>query len=83
MRQFDEPDSPEMWHEQYDGPVDEPDTISYEAELDLLTEVNAHLDDGKKVCAIKAYREATGVGIKEAKAAVDAMCLERNGTARP
>jgi Ribosomal protein L7/L12 C-terminal domain len=39
--------------------------------------VIAELDQGRKIQAIKAYREATGVGLKEAKAAVDAIARER------
>jgi hypothetical protein len=62
---------------------DEPDTLSYESELDLLVEVNAHLDDGRKGYAIGAYREAFRVDLKKSKAAVEAMCLERNGTTHP
>ncbi|NUQ99530.1 MAG: hypothetical protein HOY79_24250 [Streptomyces sp.] len=36
-------------------------------------EVNALLRDGKKIQAIKVYREATGAGLKEAKDAVDKL----------
>lgn len=36
-----------------------------------LDNVRALLRDGKKIPAVKAYREATGVGLKEAKEAVD------------
>ncbi|MCX4882213.1 MULTISPECIES: ribosomal protein L7/L12 [unclassified Streptomyces] len=36
-------------------------------------EVDALLRDGKKIAAIKAYREATGAGLKEAKEAVDKL----------
>ncbi|MEB8340867.1 ribosomal protein L7/L12 [Streptomyces endophyticus] len=36
-----------------------------------LDGVRGLLRDGKKIPAIKAYREATGVGLKEAKDAVD------------
>ena len=39
-----------------------------------LSEVYRHLAEGKKALAIRAYREATGVGLKEAKAEVDEMC---------
>ncbi|MCX5055609.1 ribosomal protein L7/L12 [Streptomyces sp. NBC_00201] len=36
-------------------------------------EVDALLRDGKKIAAIKVYREATGAGLKEAKEAVDKL----------
>jgi ribosomal protein L7/L12 len=38
-----------------------------------LPQVTALLRDGKKIQAIKAYREATGAGLKEAKDAVERM----------
>ncbi|MER5469379.1 ribosomal protein L7/L12 [Streptomyces sp. NPDC002685] len=38
-----------------------------------LPQVTALLRDGKKIQAIKAYREATGAGLKEAKDAVEGM----------
>lgn len=36
-------------------------------------EVNALVRDGKKIKAIKVYREATGAGLREAKEAVDKL----------
>ncbi|MBY8342993.1 ribosomal protein L7/L12 [Streptomyces spinosirectus] len=36
-------------------------------------EINALLVEGKKIQAIKVYREATGAGLKEAKEAVDKL----------
>ncbi|MEV6942465.1 ribosomal protein L7/L12 [Streptomyces sp. NPDC051172] len=36
-------------------------------------EVNALVRDGRKIQAIKVYREATGAGLKEAKEAVDKL----------
>ncbi|WFB06869.1 ribosomal protein L7/L12 [Streptomyces sp. LX-29] len=38
-----------------------------------LERVEALVRDGKTIEAIKAYREATGAGLKEAKDAVDRM----------
>jgi hypothetical protein len=35
-----------------------------------------HLRSGKLILAIKVYRQVTGVSLKEAKAAVDAMAAE-------
>ncbi len=35
------------------------------------------LQDGKKIEAIKVYRQATGVGLKEAKESVEAIASER------
>lgn len=40
---------------------------------DPLADVYYWMDANKKVNAIKAYREATGVGLKEAKAFVDGL----------
>ncbi|MCP2327275.1 ribosomal protein L7/L12 [Hamadaea flava] len=40
-------------------------------------EVAALLAEGKKIQAIKLYRELTGVGLKEAKDAVEAMAAGR------
>jgi ribosomal protein L7/L12 len=40
---------------------------------DAAQDVSALLAAGKKIEAIKAYRTATGVGLKEAKDAVDAL----------
>ncbi len=38
------------------------------------------LETGDKIAAIKAYRDATGTGLKEAKEAVEAMAEERGLT---
>ena len=38
-----------------------------------LDEVAALVRDGRKIQAIKVYREATGAGLKEAKDAVDRL----------
>ncbi|WP_369234476.1 ribosomal protein L7/L12 [Streptomyces sp. R21] len=38
-----------------------------------MDEIDALLRDGKKIQAIKAYREITGAGLKEAKDAVERM----------
>jgi len=40
---------------------------------DVLARVQGLKRDGKKIQAIKVYREATGLDLKEAKAAVDAI----------
>ncbi len=40
---------------------------------DVLTAVQSALRAGEKIAAIKLYREATGVGLAEAKAAVEAL----------
>lgn len=39
----------------------------------VLDEIEALLKRGNKIAAIKLYRTATGVGLKEAKDAVDAV----------
>jgi len=42
-------------------------------QYDPLTPVRELVHAGKKIQAVKLYREMTGVGLKEAKQAVDAM----------
>lgn len=44
-----------------------------------LPEVTALLRDGKKIQAIKAYRQATGADLVEAKAAVERMPVDPKG----
>jgi ribosomal protein L7/L12 len=44
-----------------------------EPEPDVNGEVLRELQAGRKIQAIKAYREATGVGLKEAKDEVEAV----------
>jgi ribosomal protein L7/L12 len=39
-------------------------------------EIESHLFAGRKIQAIKIYREATGLGLKEAKDAVEAIEAE-------
>lgn len=42
-----------------------------------LPEVMAHLEQGKKLHAIKAYRDATGSGLAEAKESVERIARDR------
>jgi hypothetical protein len=57
------------------GPADDPIA---QAEMGIgLDEVWSWLQQGKKIQAIKVYRELTGVGLKEAKDAVERMAGER------
>jgi Ribosomal protein L7/L12 C-terminal domain len=42
-----------------------------------MPDVVNHLDAGNKIQAIKAYRDATGAGLKEAKDAVEEMARRR------
>jgi ribosomal protein L7/L12 len=42
-----------------------------------LDQVHAFLREGKKIQAIKVYREITGVGLKDAKDAVERIAGER------
>jgi ribosomal protein L7/L12 len=44
---------------------------------DPLHEVRALIGQGKKIQAVKVYRDLTGVGLKEAKDAVDMLELRR------
>ena len=43
-----------------------------------LTEVQTLIAQGRKINAIKLYREQTGVGLREAKEAVDALEAQMN-----
>lgn len=43
-----------------------------------LPEVVRHLENGNKIHAVKAYREATGEGLRDAKEAVDRMAAQRS-----
>lgn len=45
---------------------------------DVDREIVSLLEQGKKIQAVKLYRERTGVGLKEAKDAVDAIAAERH-----
>jgi ribosomal protein L7/L12 len=47
----------------------------------LEREVVSQLEQGRKIAAIKIYREATGARLKEAKEAVEAIA-ERHGISR-
>lgn len=42
-----------------------------------LPEVVRHLENGKKIEAVRAYRQATGEGLRDAKEAVDRMAAQR------
>lgn len=50
---------------------DELERILSDADPGLNPEVRRLLDEGRHVSAIRAYREATGAGLREAKEAVD------------
>ena len=41
---------------------------------DDMDEIRALVSSGRKILAIKLYRERTGAGLMEAKEAVDAAC---------
>ena len=45
---------------------------------DKFNEVRALLKAGNKIAAVKEYRQITGVGLAEAKAAVESMSLDPN-----
>ena len=46
--------------------------ISWEGKY--MNEIKNALREGHKIQAIKIYKEATGLGLKESKDAVDALC---------
>ncbi|WP_394234190.1 ribosomal protein L7/L12 [Pseudomonas anguilliseptica] len=50
-----------------------------EFDQDLPVQVIAALERGQKIEAIKLLRELKGIGLKEAKEAVDGYTLERHG----
>jgi ribosomal protein L7/L12 len=49
---------------------------------DLETDLLEHLREGRKIEAIKRYRQATNAGLKEAKDAVEALAQQRGITPR-
>jgi large subunit ribosomal protein L7/L12 len=58
----------------YGAPMASPTATQPAAGMpDWMAEVHALNASGNKIQAIKAYREHTGVGLKEAKDAVDAL----------
>ncbi|HEV2969527.1 MAG TPA: ribosomal protein L7/L12 [Pirellulales bacterium] len=46
-------------------------------ESDFEQEIVSLLEQGRKIAAIKVYRERTGAGLKEAKEAVEAVAANR------
>lgn len=54
-----------------------PPAPGIQSESAATDEIVRLLRDGKKLAAIKLHREATGVGLKEAKLAVEAIAAER------
>lgn len=46
-------------------------------------EIDAAIDARKKIEAIRIFRAATGLGLKQSKLAIDARIRERNLTDRP
>jgi hypothetical protein len=50
---------------------------------DKMSEVRECIKAGNKIAAIKIYREITGLGLAEAKAAVEAMQLDPNAPIPP
>jgi hypothetical protein len=50
---------------------------------DKMSEVRECIKGGNKIAAIKIYREMTGVGLAEAKAAVEAMQRDPNAPIPP
>ncbi|ANP49152.1 ribosomal protein L7/L12 [Streptomyces griseochromogenes] len=47
--------------------------LDLQEEIPRMDEVNALVREGKKIQAIKVYREDTGAGLKEAKEAIDRL----------
>ena len=53
------------------------DDLVSEHRVGLPSQAREFLDRGQKIAAIKAYREATGAGLREAKEAIESA--ERGG----
>ena len=51
-------------------------TLDERLPADVESRIRVLIAQGKTIAAIKLYREATGEGLREAKAAVDAMARE-------
>ena len=49
---------------------------NHELSDEINNEIIAALIDGKKIAAIKLFREATGAGLKESKEAIDVLIDE-------
>lgn len=62
---------------------DEPFFIEVDRSAALESSVREPLERGNKIEAIKAYREVTGVGLKQAKDAVEQFERERQGVQAP
>jgi large subunit ribosomal protein L7/L12 len=58
--------------QQQGGPAATPTTVAG-LSTDVLARVQQLKRNGKVINAIKVYREATGLGLKEAKSAVEAL----------
>ena len=56
---------------------DQPEHRTLAPDADPDTVIAHHLDRGEKIEAIKVYREHRGVGLKEAKQAIDRLAAER------
>ena len=48
-----------------------------------IYEIANELHNGRKIGAIKAFRSATGAGLKEAKHFIDSFCVGRNRESGP
>jgi ribosomal protein L7/L12 len=53
------------------------DSLGLADPAEAVPAVRHHVDRGEKIQAIRAYREATGVGLAEAKEAVEAIAEGR------
>jgi hypothetical protein len=56
-----------------------PEAAMDDSEYAYSDEIIAAVDSGNKIEAIKRLREETGLGLKEAKDAIDALVRERRG----
>lgn len=56
-----------------------PEADVNDREISYSDDVVAAVDGGRKIEAIKRLREETGLGLKEAKHAIDALARERQG----
>ena len=79
-RQADRESRPQQWtSQQVDPGIDWLESLANqpaerpEFSGDLLNQIAVMVAEGRKIEAIKIYREATGAGLKEAKEAVEAI----------
>ncbi len=57
--------------------------LARKIEAPLLGELKALLRDGRKIAAIKRYREVSGEGLRVAKSVIDLLAAESESAGQP